>query len=105
MGVIVPAGVSDGGGCVAVPAGVSEVGVTDPTGVSDVGVAVLTGVEDVGVGEPPGVSEVGMGVSAGVGVDVKVGALPTTVRLVLLEGRDVSTLSPLETRAVHPIAV
>ena len=99
VGVAVPTGVSEVG--VGDPDGVSEVGVEDPDGVSEVGVAVSTGVDEVGVGEPAGVSEVGVGVSIGVGVDDAVGALPTTVRVVPLEGRLVSTLSPLETRTVH----
>jgi hypothetical protein len=84
-----------------------NVGVGDSTGVEEVGVAVSTGVEEVGVGDPTGVEEVGVGDSAGVGVCVAVGvdAVPTTVRLVPVEGRFVRTLSPFDTRAVHSMAV
>ena len=103
VGVTVSTGVSDVG--VAVSTGVDEVGVEDSTGVSDVAVGVSTGVDDVGVGDPTGVSEVGVGVSKGVGVKLGVGSSPTTVRLVPVDEILVSRLSPLDTRAVHSIAV
>ena len=78
-------------------------------GVEEVGVAVPVGVEEVGVGVPvsAGAEEVGVGVgdSAVVGVEVGVGVLPVTVRLVPVEGRLVSILSPFETRAVHSMAL
>jgi hypothetical protein len=93
---------------VAVP-GVEEVGVAVSVGVEDVGVMVPVGVEEVGVGVPvsTGAEEVGVGVgdSAVVGVEVGVGVLPVTVRLVPVEERLVSILSPFDTRAVHSIAL
>jgi hypothetical protein len=86
-----------------------SVGVAVSVGVEDVGVIVPVGVEEVGVGVPvsTGAEEVGVGVgdSAVVGVEVGVGILPVTVRLVPVEERLVSILSPLDTRAVHSIAV
>ena len=90
---------------VAVSTGVSEVAVGVFTGVSAVAVGVSTGVDDVGVGDSTGVSEVGVGVSKGVGVKLGVGSSPTTVRLVPVDEMLVSRLSPLDTRAVHSIAV
>ena len=88
------------------------VAVGDPPGVDvNVGTGDSTGVEvgdstGVEVGDPPGVAvNVGTGDSAGVGVRVGVGALPRTVRLAAVEGRLVRTLSPLETRTLHSIAV
>src|SRR6476661_9184718 len=93
-------GVGDSTG-VAVSTGVKEVGVAVSTGVKEVGVAVSTGVDEVGVAVSTGVKEVGVGVSNGVGVCVAVGKLPTTVRLVPVDERLVSTLSPLETRTVQ----
>ena len=80
------------------------VDVGDPPGVAvNVGTGDSTGVE---VGDSPGVDvNVGTGDSAGVGVRVGVGALPRTVRLAAVEGRLVRTLSPLETRTLHSIAV
>ena len=54
--------------------------------------------------EPPGVV-LGVGEKTGVEVNVGVGKAPRTLRLVPTEGRGVSTLSPLETRAVHSSAV
>ena len=90
---------------VVVSTGVSEVAVGVSTGVSDVAVGVSTGVDDVGVGDSTGVSEVGVGVSKGVGVKLGVGSSPTTVRLVPMDEILVSRLSPLDTRAVHSIAV
>ena len=92
-----PAGV-----CVAVvvadPSGV-DVAVSDPSGVG-VAVADPSGVT---VGDSTGVTEVG--VSKGVGVDVAVGRLPTIVRVVPVDGRLVRALLPVETRAVHSMAV
>lgn len=111
--VLVPPGVGEVG--VAVWVGVEEVGVIVPVGVEDVGVAVPVGVEvvgvivplGVGVAVPAGAEEVGVGVgdSPAVGVEVGVGVSPTTVRLVPVEGRLVSILSPFDTRAVHSIAL
>lgn len=98
VGVAVSTGVKDVG--VAVSTGVKEVGVAVSAGVDEVGVAVSTGVKEVGVGDSTGV-----GVSKGVGVKVAVGKLPTTVRLVPVDERLVSTLSPLETRTVQVIAL
>ena len=103
VGVVVPLGVSEV--AVGVSTGVEDVGVGDSTGVSEVAVGVSTGVEDVGVGDSTGVSEVGVGVSKGVGVKLGVGSSPTTVRLVPVDEILVSRLSPLDTRAVHSIAV
>jgi hypothetical protein len=118
-GVEVTVGVGDSTGvdnvAVTVSTGVEDVEVGDPTGVSDVEVAVSTGVsevgvastgvEDVEVGDPTGVSDVEVGVSNGVGVKVEVGASPLIVRLVLVAGRLVRILSPLEIRTLHSIAV
>ena len=103
VGVAVSTGVEE----VAVgdSTGVDEVGVAVSTGVSEVVVGVSTGVDDVGVGDSTGVSEVGVGVSNGVGVKLGVGSSPTTVRLVPVDGILVRRLSPLDTRAVHSIAV
>jgi hypothetical protein len=115
VGVAVSAGAEEVG--VAVSVGVDDVGVIVPVGVDvgvsvgveEVGVIVPVGVEEVGVGVPvsAGAEEVGVGVgdSAAVGVDVGVGTSPTTVRLVPVEGRLVSILSPFDTRAVHSIAL
>ena len=103
VGVAVSTGVREVG--VAVSTGVKEVGVAVSTGVREVGVAVSTGVREVGVAVSAGVKEVGVGVSNGVGVCVAVGKLPTTVRLVPVDERLVRTLSPLETRTVHVIAL
>jgi hypothetical protein len=117
VGVAVSVGVEEAG--VIVPVGVEEVAVGDPVGVEvDVGVPVSTGAEEVGVGDPPGVGvdvgvsdpagvgvEVGVAVLAAVGVGVEVGALPTTVRLVPVDGRLVRILSPFDTRTVHSIAL
>lgn len=122
VGVAVPGVPEDVG--VAVSVGVEDVGVIVPVGVDeagvdvDVGVPVSTGAEEVGVGDPPGVGvdvgvsdpagvgvEVGVAVLAAVGVGVEVGALPITVRLVPVDERLVRILSPLETRAVHSIAL
>lgn len=90
-GVNVNVGVGDSTGV--------EVAVADPSGV-EVAVADPSGVE-VAVADPSGV-EVTIGVGDSIGVDV--GVTPVTVRLAAVEGRFVSTLSPLETRAVHSIA-
>jgi hypothetical protein len=84
----------------------SGVDVTVGSPVSDVEVTVGdesgTGVE-VTVGVSPG-SDVAVGDSKGVGVDVKVavGALPIMVRLAVVEGSSSRTLSPFETRTIHP---
>lgn len=114
VGVAVSAGADEVG--VAVSVGVDDVGVIVPVGVDvgvsvgveDVGVIVPVGVEEVGVGVPvsAGAEEVGVGVgdSAAVGVEVGV-AVSTMVRLVPVEGRLVSILSPFDTRAVHSIAL
>ena len=105
LGVCVAVAVSDPSGvCVAVtvadPSGV-DVAVSDPSGVFvAVAVAEPSGVD---VGDSTGVTDVG--VSKGVGVDVAVGRLPTIVRLVPVEGKLVRALLPVETRAVHSIAV
>jgi hypothetical protein len=119
VGVAVSVGVEDVAVAVAVSVGVEEVGVAVP-GVEAVGVAVSVGVEDVGVIVPVGVEAVGVGVpvstgadevgvgvgdSTAVGVEVGVGVLPVTVRLVPVEERLVSILSPFDTRAVHSIAL
>jgi hypothetical protein len=105
VAVAVSTGVEEVG--VAVSVGVEEVGVAVSTGVEEVGVAVSTGVEEVGVAVAvsTGVEEVGVAVSVGVGVGVSVGKVPTTVTLVPVEGRLVSTLSPLDTRTVQEIAL
>jgi hypothetical protein len=93
-GVMVPVGVA-----VAVSVGVEEVGVIVPV---EVAVAVSVGVEEVAVGVGDSTD---VGVAVGVEVEVGVGSSPTTVRLVPVEGRLVSMLSPLDTRAVHSIAL
>jgi hypothetical protein len=119
VGVAVSTGAEEVG--VAVSVGVDDVGVIVPVGVDvavsvgveDVGVIVPVGVEEVGVGVPvsAGAEEVGVGVGdptdVGVaeGVEVGVGTSPTTVRLVPVEERLVSILSPFDTRAVHSIAL
>jgi hypothetical protein len=107
VGVVVSVGVEEVGVAVSV---VPDVGVAVPVGVEDVGVTVPVGVEEVGVGVPvsTGADEVGVGVgdSAVVGVEVGVGVgVPVTVRLVPVEERLVSILSPFDTRAVHSIAL
>ena len=79
-----------------------EVGVGDSTGVA---VNVAVG-DPVGVGDSTGVDvNVGVGDSTSVGVNVGVDVLPTMVRLVPVEDRLVSTLSPLDARTVHSIAL
>lgn len=112
VGVAVSVGVEDVGVGVAVSVGVDVGGVIVPVGVSvgvDVGgvtvpVGVSVGVEVGGVIVPVGVA-VSVGVEeVEVGVDVGV-ALPTTVRLVPVEGRLVSTPSPFDTRALHSMAL
>ena len=114
-GVNVNVGVGDSAGvevAVADPSGVAvkvavadpfgvEVAVADPSGV-DVIVADPLGV-DVAVADPSGV-DVAVADPSGVAVNVGVTATPTTVRLAApVDGIDVKTLSPLETRAVHSI--
>ena len=117
-GVKVNVGVGDS-------AGVEEaVGVADSAGVEvNVGVAVSPGCEvdvavspgcevevavspgwEVGVAVSPG-CDVAVGVSPGAGVEVAVGPLPVTVRFIPVDGREVNTLFPCETRTVHSMAV
>jgi hypothetical protein len=93
---------------VGVSLGVNEVAVGE-TGVEEVavGVAVSTGVNEVAVGET-GVNDVAVGEATGVeGVDVNVavGPVPVTVRVVPVEGRSVRMLSPFETRAAHSMGL
>ena len=83
VGVAVSTGVADG-----VAVSVTGVAVGDTIGVEDaVGVADSTGVE--------------VGVAVSVGVNVGVGVLPITVKLILVEATWVRILSPLETRTAQ----
>ena len=90
--------------------GVSETsGVDVKVGVADKsGVTVKVGVADrstvavtSGVGDTSGVF---VATSVGEASGVKVGATPTTVRLAAVDGRSISTPSPLETRTLHSMA-
>src|SRR5574341_848210 len=104
----VPVGVGDSTG-VEVAVGRVPVGVGDSTGVEvevgkvPVGVGDATGVE-VAVSLGPAVA-VAVGDPTGVAVCVAVGALPVIVTVVPVEEIDVSTLLPVETRAVHSTEV
>lgn len=89
------------------------VGVAVAVGPPGIGVGVCEGVAvavdplgvEVGVSEAGGGVEVcvavGVGDPGGVGVDVGVRPLPRTVRLVGMNPIAVSTLFPVETRALH----
>ena len=111
-GVDVNVGVGETSGvnvCEAVGVGDSigvdvSVGVGDTSGVDvNIGVGDTSGVDvNVVVGDTSGV-DVKMGVGDSTGVEV--GTIPATVRLVPVEGRSVSILSPFETRALHSIAL
>lgn len=91
------------------PVEVSEGVTVGPPGVEVGPLGVGVGVSDAGdcvkVGEGRTVGVDGAGDPIGVGVNVGGGVPPRTVRLAAIDSSAVSTLSPLETRALHSIMV